>query len=113
MQPAYMVGYDPAQGGGPWELASGQAPRSKREMVFDRILATRHGLEIGDRVEVLGQDFTMADAMCGGLLRFAAGFGMFKPGPVAAGYLAALESRPAMARAKAIEDAALAAVKAS
>ena len=62
---------------------------------------------------LLGQDFTMADAMCGGLLRFAAGFGMFKPGPVAAGYLAALESRPAMARAKAIEDAALAAVKAS
>lgn len=62
---------------------------------------------------LLGQDFTMADAMCGGLLRFAAGFGMFKPGPVAAGYLAALEARPAMARAKAIEDAALAAVKAS
>lgn len=62
---------------------------------------------------LLGQDFTMADAMCGGLLRFAAGFGMFKPGPVAAQYLAALESRPAMVRAKTIEDAALAAVKAS
>ncbi|MBR0651128.1 glutathione S-transferase [Roseomonas terrae] len=62
---------------------------------------------------LLGQDFTMADAMCGGLLRFAAGFGMFKPGPVTAGYLAALEERPAMVRAKAIEDAAQKAAEAS
>jgi putative ABC transport system permease protein len=58
-QPAYMVGYDPGQGGGPWELVAGREPRSKREMVFDRVLADRHGLKIGDRVEVMGSDFTI------------------------------------------------------
>jgi len=56
---------------------------------------------------LLGADFTAADLMSGGLLRFAASFGMLKPGPVAAGYLAALEARPAMERAKAIEQAAI------
>ena len=58
-QPAYLVGYDPKQGGGPWDLATGREPRTKREMVFDRILAGRHGLKIGDQVEVLGKDFTV------------------------------------------------------
>ncbi len=58
-QPAYMVGYDPGQGGGPWELFSGRPPRTKREMVFDRVLASRHGLKPGDTVEVLGEDFTI------------------------------------------------------
>ncbi len=58
-QPAYLVGYNPRQGGGPWELAAGREPRTKREMVFDRILAGRHGLKIGDPVEVLGKDFTI------------------------------------------------------
>ena len=58
-QPAYMVGYDPDQGGGPWELLAGREPRSKREMVFDRVLADRHGLKLGDEVEVMGSDFTI------------------------------------------------------
>lgn len=58
---------------------------------------------------LLGADFTAADVMSGGLLRFAAAFGVLKPGPVAAGYLAALEARPAMTRARAIEEAAIAA----
>jgi putative ABC transport system permease protein len=58
-QPVYLVGYDPDQGGGPWEMASGREPRRKREVVFDRVLAERHGLRIGDSVEVLGQDLTI------------------------------------------------------
>jgi putative ABC transport system permease protein len=58
-QPAYMVGYDPDRGGGPWELIAGREPRSKREMVFDRVLADRHGLKIGDKVDVMGSDFTI------------------------------------------------------
>lgn len=62
---------------------------------------------------LLGADFTAADVMTGGLLRFAASFGMYKPGPVAAGYLAALEGRPAMLRAKAIEQAAIEAARTS
>ncbi len=58
-QPAYMVGYDSKQGGGPWELVAGREPRSKREMVFDSVLANRHGLQLGDQVEVMGSDFTI------------------------------------------------------
>ena len=58
-QPAYLVGYDPHEGGGPWELAAGRQPRKNREIVFDRVLADRHGLRIGDTVEVLGKDFTI------------------------------------------------------
>ena len=58
-QPAYMVGYDPDEGGGPWELSAGRQPRTKLEIIFDRVLAERHDLKIGDEVEVLGKDFTI------------------------------------------------------
>ena len=58
-QPAYMIGYEPKQGGGPWELAAGREPRSKRELVFDHVLADRHQLKLGDQVEVMGKDFTI------------------------------------------------------
>lgn len=58
-QPAYMIGYDPKQGGGPWELTAGREPRSKREIIFDRIFADRHDLKPGDQVEVMGKDFTI------------------------------------------------------
>ena len=64
-QPAYMVGYDPEQGGGPWELDSGRDPRAKREIVFDRVLAERHDLKLGDQVEVMGQDFTIVGMSSG------------------------------------------------
>ncbi len=58
-QPAYMIGYDTDEGGGPWELVAGREPRKKREIVFDRVLAARHGLQLGDQVEVLEKDFTL------------------------------------------------------
>jgi putative ABC transport system permease protein len=58
-QPAYMIGYDPREGGGPWQLAEGREPSSKQEMVFDHVLADRHGLKIGDQIEVMGRDFTI------------------------------------------------------
>ncbi|MDP1715657.1 MAG: ABC transporter permease [Anaerolineales bacterium] len=58
-QPAYMIGYDQKLGGGPWELSSGREPRSKQEIVFDRIFAERHNLKPGDQVEVMGKDFTI------------------------------------------------------
>ena len=51
-QPAYMIGYDPRKGGGPWQLITGGEPSSKQEMVIDRVLANRHGLNLGDQVEV-------------------------------------------------------------
>lgn len=58
-QPAYMVGYDPDQGGGPWELSAGRQALTKSEVVFDRILANRHNFSIGDRIEVLGKELTI------------------------------------------------------
>lgn len=59
-QPAYMIGYDPEEGGGPWELASGQEPLREGEVVFDQVLATRHDLKVGEKVSVLGQEFTIS-----------------------------------------------------
>jgi len=58
-QPAYMIGYEPREGGGPWNLVAGREPRSKREVVFDSILADRHSLRLGDQLEVMGRDFAI------------------------------------------------------
>lgn len=64
-QPAYMIGYDPRKGGGPWQLVAGREPSTKQEMVFDHVLADRHGLHIGDQVEVMGRDFTIVGLSSG------------------------------------------------
>ena len=58
-QPAYMIGYDPREGGGPWQIVAGREPTTKQEMVFDQVLADRHGFTLGDQVEVMGKDFTI------------------------------------------------------
>ncbi len=56
-QPAYLVGYDPRTGGGPWRIAKGREPADDGEIVFDRILAQRHGVSLGDTVAILDRDF--------------------------------------------------------
>jgi putative ABC transport system permease protein len=58
-QPGYLVGYEPEQGGGPWQIAEGREPRADDEMVFDRVLAERHDMGLGDEVEIMGKDFTV------------------------------------------------------
>ena len=58
-QPTYMIGYDSAQGGGPWQLASGRSPQTDDEMVFDRVLAQRNDIALGDTVTVMGRGFTV------------------------------------------------------
>ncbi len=58
-QPVYLVGYDPASGGGPWELAAGHTPQNNYQVVFDRILAERHGIALGDSVEMVDRTFTV------------------------------------------------------
>jgi putative ABC transport system permease protein len=58
-QPAYMIGYEPARGGGPWSLTEGREPETDSEAVFDRILGDRHGLHIGDSLRVMGKDLTI------------------------------------------------------
>jgi putative ABC transport system permease protein len=59
-QPVYLVGYDPTSGGGPWRLAAGHAPQNNYQVVFDRILAQRHGIALGDTVEIMDRTFTIA-----------------------------------------------------
>ncbi len=61
-QPAYMIGYPdgqgtPAERGGPWRIAQGREPLDDGEMVFDRVLAERHNLGLGDRFELMGREF--------------------------------------------------------
>jgi putative ABC transport system permease protein len=56
-QPAYLVGYEPDEGGGPWRLATGRTPEADDEVVFDRTLADQHGIAVGGTVDVMGQPF--------------------------------------------------------
>lgn len=56
---AFLIGYDPAAGGGPWALSVGRAPASDTEVVLDRVMAREHGLHVGDRVAILDRTFTI------------------------------------------------------
>jgi putative ABC transport system permease protein len=61
-QPAYLIGYpggsgSPASRGGPWNIIQGREPLSNDEMVFDQVLAKRHNLKLGDRFNLMGQEF--------------------------------------------------------
>ena len=58
-QPAYLVGYDPKIGGGPWQMAAGREPRNDKEVVFDGILAQRHELRLGDQLKIMDREFTI------------------------------------------------------
>ncbi len=62
---SYVVGYVPGRHGGPWTLDAGRRPRADDEVVIDRALARRHGLEPGEVVEIVGTRFRvvgLADA---------------------------------------------------
>jgi putative ABC transport system permease protein len=55
----FLVGYDPAIGGGPWKLAAGREPRSDDELVIDRTTAQQEGIAIGARVALLDREATV------------------------------------------------------
>lgn len=57
--PAYLVGYEPRSGGGPWRLKAGRLPTADNEAVLDWVLAQTHGFALGDTLEILGKDFTI------------------------------------------------------
>lgn len=52
-----LVGSVPGKPGGPWQVAQGRALRSEKETTVDGTLAKRHGLRIGDDLEVMGRQF--------------------------------------------------------
>jgi putative ABC transport system permease protein len=57
--PVYLIGYDRQFGGGPWRLAAGREPRRDRETVFDSVLARRHGLALGDELEIMDREYVI------------------------------------------------------
>lgn len=52
-----LVGYEPERGGGPWRLSAGRAVDRDDEVVVDRVFAQRHGLSLGNQLELLGRSF--------------------------------------------------------
>jgi glutathione S-transferase len=65
---------------------------------FPDVLA-RIEASLAGRPWLLGERFSAADVVVGGLLAFANGFGMLRPERETARYLAAIEARPARQRA--------------
>jgi putative ABC transport system permease protein len=58
---AYVIGFDPKLGlGGPWEITQGRGKVRAGEIVIDEQIARRDGIRLGDKVEVLGSEFTAA-----------------------------------------------------
>ncbi len=57
--PTYVIGSIPGERGGPWELRQGRAPESDEEVAIGSIIAKRHGIAVGDRMEILGSRFTV------------------------------------------------------
>lgn len=54
---SYIVGYEPGRHGGPWSLKDGRAVRRDNEVVIDRVVARRHALGVGEKLDVGGQQF--------------------------------------------------------
>lgn len=53
--PVYLVGSTPGRQGGPWDLSEGRPPRGDDEVVVGRVLRQRHGVRVGDRLQMLGR----------------------------------------------------------
>lgn len=51
---ALLVGSDRGRRGGPWRMAAGRPPAKQNEIAVDRVLARRHGLEVGGRLAFRG-----------------------------------------------------------
>jgi len=58
---SYVFGVEPdAPFGGPWQITAGTSRPARGEVVMDRVLAARHGLRLGDTVNILGRDLVIA-----------------------------------------------------
>jgi putative ABC transport system permease protein len=63
--PTYLIGWVPGQVGGPWDLAQGRAPAADDEIAVGEALVSRHGVGIGDHVDILGRTFTVTGIAAG------------------------------------------------
>ena len=66
---AVLVGTDPGRRGGPWALDAGRSPRALGELAIDRVLASDHGLRIGQTLRFRGRPLRIV-----GLTRGTSGF---------------------------------------
>jgi len=55
----FLIGYDPASGGGPWRLVDGREPAADDELVIDRTTAQQHRVAIGDQISLLDREATV------------------------------------------------------
>jgi putative ABC transport system permease protein len=65
----YLVGTEPGAHGGVWSIRDGRNVRADDEIVLDGVLADRHGIEVGDRIDLMGAGFRVV-----GLSADTAGF---------------------------------------
>jgi putative ABC transport system permease protein len=55
--PTYVIGSVPGERGGPWALGRGRAPAADNEVAIGNVVAKRHGLDVGDRIDIMGRSF--------------------------------------------------------
>ena len=79
-----------------WSVKEGSAGWGS----FDAMLAAAESA-IAGKSFVLGETFSMADVVFGGLLRFLIGFKQIEPTPAFSAYVERLDARPAFQRAEA------------
>lgn len=84
-----------AKAGG-WEYKEGAAGWGAHGAMVAAMKSALH-----DRPFVLGNDFSMADVIFGGTIRYMLTFGMLEPQPIFEEYAARLGERPALKRADA------------
>lgn len=65
----YLVGTDPGAPGGAWSIRDGRNVRTDEEIVVDSVMADRHDVDVGDRIDVMGSSFRVV-----GLSSDTAGF---------------------------------------
>lgn len=53
----YLVGTAPGAPGGAWSIARGRNVRAGDEIVLDSVLADRHGVGVGDHIDLMGRSF--------------------------------------------------------
>jgi putative ABC transport system permease protein len=51
----YLVGSEPGERGGAWSMAAGRPPIRDDEITVGTVLASRHGIDVGDRLDVGGR----------------------------------------------------------
>ena len=64
-----LVGTAPGAPGGAWSIGEGRAVADDDDIVIDSVLADRHDITVGDRIDVMGRSFDVV-----GLSSDAAGF---------------------------------------